>query len=424
MDKRCLIVTYYFPPTGGGGVQRILKLVKYLSLQDWQFKLVTATPDVNNGPQDRSLLDEIPHGLDVVSVRDPISQVQKGSLKKLKSTFVLRWLSSLLFIPDIRKNWARRAEEAVLKILDSETFDCILVSSPPYSLALVAARLQKSAKIPVILDMRDAWTTNPYKIYPSFLHRFLDARKERFAIANVLYGVSCIASMLNHFQEKIPDFQRENWRIIPNGYDEADFKNIKPVKQEEGIFHIAFSGTTYSHLNNPEPLIKAMAILHRSFPDILKKIIFHHIGQSVIDLNKMARAYAVGDQVRTWGYQNHQRCLNILSGMDALIFFLDSSNPQAANTLGGKVYEYLRLGLPIIGVVPQTGEAAALLSSTESGVVVDTNAPADIARIIVDWVTSGANLKPKPLEIQRYDRATVAAAFGAFLDEVIMQKKN
>ncbi len=420
MDKRCLIITYYFPPAGGGGVQRILKLVKYLSRQNWHFKLIVAVSGQGaHSLRDESLLSEIPASLEIVSVDDPFARVQKGRLRKLKSTFVLRWLSSLFFIPDIRKSWSDRAERKALDIIREEPFDCILVSSPPYSLATAAARLRQNSNIPVVLDMRDPWVINPYKIYPSPLHKFLDVRHERAAIRGIEYGVSCTRTLLEHFRENIPGFRYENWRVIPNGFDAEDFEDIVATKQDNAFFNIAFSGTTYSHLNSPEPLFKALAIMKKENIGMFNKIRFHHIGQSMLDLEKLARDYGVDKNIKIWGYQKHGSCLNILAGMDALIFILDSNNPQAANTIGGKVYEYLRLGLPILGVVPHAGEAADLLRSTRTGVDVDSNAPQKIADILKNWIQNGQAIKPIDKEIALYERKAQAMVYGDFLSAVI-----
>lgn len=419
MDKRCLIITYYFPPMGGGGVQRILKLVKYLRPKGWQFTLITASPYPKAAVlRDTSLLDETPSDLKVIRVPDSMAALQKGIAGKLKSTFAMRWISSLFFIPDIRKNWVKQAEKKALALLDRETFDCILISSPPYSLALCAARLQKQTQIPVILDMRDAWTTNPYKIYPSSLHSRIDAHLERKAIKNVKYGVSCIASLIEHFKKNIPDFKTENWRVIPNGFDESDFSGLQKTTCAPGCFNIAFSGTTYSHLNSPEPLFKAIAHLAKEQPHTAEKIRFHHVGHSVIDLKKLSQKYNLEDQIVLHGYHPHRVCLNILSGMDALIFFLDSRDPRSVNTLGGKVYEYLRLELPVIGVVPRKGEAADLLTETGAGLVTPGDNPQELAEVLLNLINGSQRLKRNAHIIRRYERRVIADDFKSFFEEV------
>jgi len=419
MDKRCLIITYYFPPVGGGGVQRILKLIKYLRPQGWRFTLITASPNPNASVlHDTSLLDEVPADLKIFRIPDPMATIQSGVLRKLKSTFVVRWLSSLLFIPDIRKKWAKQAEQKALALLKQETFDCILVSSPPYSLAISAAHLQRLTDVPLVLDMRDAWTTNPYKIYPSYLHRRIDAGLERRAIKNVKYGVSCIPSLVKYFKKNIPDFNAENWRVIPNGFDESDFSELQKTKYEPGYYNIAFSGTIYSHLNSPEPLFKAIAHLAKKHPRTAERIRFHHVGHSVADLKRLSQKYSLEKQIVLHGYRPHRACLNILAAMDAFIFFLDSRDPRSANTLGGKVYEYLRLGLPVIGVVPRGGEAADLLAETGAGLVAVTDRPHELSEILLNLINGSLRFNRKPHIIQHYNRRVIADQFKAFFEEV------
>jgi len=413
--KRCLIVSFYFPPTGGGGVQRIVKLIKYLSRTDWHFKVITSG-DPGNLPSDAKLLDEIPQKVQIVN----ISLSGKKSSNKIpasavKSTFLLRWISSFMFIPDRYKKWVDDVKNKILENHQNETFDLILITTPPYSLALLAAELTEKIHIPVVLDMRDPWTTNPYKIYPTAWHLKKDRQMEMKAIKRIKYGISAYSSMIDFYKNRIDNFNAENWRHISNGFDEEDFLNIKPVALDNRMLNIAFSGTFYSHINNPKLLFKAIKSLN---PGLKEKIKFHHIGSSHIDLKKLAASFDLSSNVVEWGYRAHNECIDILSGMDACCFILDSSNPKSNYTIGGKVYEYLRLGKPVLALVPPAGEAADLINLNKAGIVIDSNDICGIQNVLTSW------LKEKPgVEISEsrfeYERERLAEKYSEFFNQII-----
>lgn len=178
MAKRCLVVTYYFPPVGGGGVQRIAKLIKYLSRDDWQFSVITSSESSSNLPVDENLVKDIPNNVTVYKIDNPLISKNQSFfghfIAFLKSTFFVRWLSSFIFIPDMHKKWILSAQKKIQLLLKNEHFDIVLISSPPYSLSILAAELTKSISVPVVLDMRDPWTTNPYKIHSTKCIRIFD----------------------------------------------------------------------------------------------------------------------------------------------------------------------------------------------------------------------------------------------------------
>ncbi len=349
MAKRCLIVTYYFPPTGGGGVQRNVKLIKYLSREDWKFTVITCVNAPSNIAKDESLLTEVPEDVEIINVPNPAISGKKSLLGKvstlIKSTFLIRWVTSFIYIPDRFKSWTKPVGDRVEQLVAKNKFDIVFISSPPYSLVQLAAELTQKLPIPVVLDMRDPWTTHPLKIHPSPWHFSKDRKMEMQAIRQIKHGVSVTQSLLSLYEQTVEGFKTENWRYIPNGFDEEDFKNLRPQELDKSKFHIGYSGTFYSHLTPPDLLFKAIAELD---PALKSKVCFHHIGTSMIPLKKIAARFGLAGNIKEWGYKEHKESLNILAGMDILCFILDSSNKYSVNTIGGKVYEYLRLGKPIL----------------------------------------------------------------------------
>ncbi len=420
MDQRCLILSYYFPPTGAGGVQRISKLLKYATREGWQFTVVTSENSASNIPDDKSLLSDIPESTKVIRIPSHHNSKQlfiKNNRIGLKSTYWKRWLSAFRYLPDPFKHWLPQAKEAILSEWSKGGYDCVLVSVPPYSLAILAAHLFQDEGIPVILDMRDPWTENPYKLYPTPFHLRKDRQIENEAIAQVPYGISAYAGLIDFYKKTIPTFNAENWMTIANGYDEQDFTNIQSVKPQTEGLNIAFSGTFYSHINNPVPFFRAMAMLKNTDPDAGSLIHFHHFGKSNIDLNKLIKRYNLKKQVKQAGYLEHSQLQNHLSGMDALLFILDEREPRSSNTIGGKVYEYLRLKKPILALVPKQGEAANLIRSTQSGQIVASENTQEIAEVLKAWSKTSPKYSYQNIEV--FSRQNQAKQFIEMFQRVV-----
>ncbi len=424
MDKRCLILTYFFPPLGGGGVQRITKLIKYGSRQGWEFSVITANEPLQNIPADPTLLDDLPENLNIIRLDSSLGA--KGNLLRLpffssKAAKWKRWLSAFRYIPDMRLSWLPKAERAVLESFDKQSYDCLLISLPPYSLGLLAADLFRKEGLPVILDMRDPWSGNPYKLHPTPFHARKDLALELDAVSNVPYGVSAYPRLLSFYEENIPQFKRNNWVTIPNGYDEDDFKILSVQKPETDGFNIAFSGSFYSHINSPGPFFKALAQLKKVDESAFNQIHFYHIGKANINMTRLIRRFKLDSKITETGYVPHKEALEHLAGMNAFVFILDDRDPRSANTIGGKVYEYLRLKKPILGLVPEQGEAADWIAATDSGVAISPQNTALIVQTLSEWVRQAPHFSFKATET--YSREQQARTFLDLFERVRIETR-
>ena len=422
MDRRALIVTYYFPPLGGGGVQRMAKLVKYGTQQGWHFTVVTADERSSIIPNDASLLDEIPPSAKIIRV--PLRLLPAGGKENLHftrhSNYLKRWLSAFFFLPDSRRKWVKKAWPVLQNELKKERYDLVLISLPPYSLSFLAQTIQSRFGVPVLLDLRDPWTLNPYKIHPTPLHRFIDWKLEKAAIGSVRFGVSAYERVLKHYEAVLPAFGRGAWQVIPNGFDDDDFVGLKAPSSGHDSFVVAFSGTIYSHVNHPAPLFGAMALLKRQAPGLGQKLRFAFVGKAHINVQRVARKYGVQKQIIEYGYRPHRESLQILQQAQALMFVLDDREPRSAFTVGGKVYEYLRLKKPILALVPPSGEAADLIRRTDSGKVVAPTRIEEIAATLQKWMITPPKFTFHGIE--QYERRRQSAQFVAFFEEILRYK--
>jgi glycosyltransferase involved in cell wall biosynthesis len=288
----------------------------------------------------------------------------------------------------------------------------LVISSPPYSLAFLAAQLVGELDIPVYLDLRDPWTINPYKIYPTSLHRRLDQKREIRAISKIHHLISAYRSTLNDYDERIENFYSRNILLLPNGYDPDDFIELgKSDEVKTSGFNIGFSGTVYSHLNTPYQVFAAIKELKQQKYDVH----FHHIGTSAFDLMDLAEKFGIEDQVHLWGYRPHRESLKILNTMDALCLMLDDRISNAEMTIGGKFYEYLRLKIPIFAIVPEEGEAAQLIRITRSGISVSAKDLDKIVQTLKILIRQDFSFSWDG--IQKYDRYHQARVLASFLEK-------
>jgi glycosyltransferase involved in cell wall biosynthesis len=364
---------------------------------------------------DGSLLRDIPATVRIVRIPQSGRKISLHNHFSFlqKRGYIQRWLSAFLHFTDSREKWNRDVRKYINEELKHKEYDAVIFTSPPYSLAFLAADYTKKLDCPVILDLRDPWSINPYKIYPTILHRLTDRAREKSAISIICCLISAYQSTLEEYAGRIKNYPEKNILFLPNGFDEEDFQGFKavdlPAKQ---MFSIGFSGSFYSHLNTPNEIFKAISMLKKKNLDVA----FHHIGESVQNLNKLAKDYDIEENVFVWGYQKHRRCLEILNSLDSFCFILDDRSPTAVNTIGGKIYEYLRLHKPILAVVPKNGEAANLVKYTDSGLVVPVNCAEDLVKTIEVLAQRRVSFSWKGIEI--FSRKTQAHVLHDFLTKL------
>jgi len=226
--------------------------------------------------------------------------------------------------------------------------------------------------------------------------------------------ISAYRCTIENYDQRIPDFNEKHIQLLPNGYDEEDFTLPEAVKSETSKnFKIGFSGSFYSHLNTPDFLFAGLSEMEKKGITVE----FHHIGTSVHDLKKMSTRYGIENNVIEWGYQPHRRCLEILSQMDALCLILDDRWPHSVYTIGGKFYEYLRLKKPIIALVPEKGEAAAIVRETDSGLVISGQDAGRISRQLEDLIAGEKSFSWR--NIDQYNRENQALVLNNYLSNLI-----
>lgn len=364
---KVLVIAYYFPPLGLSGVQRTLKFVKYMPLYNWLPTVIT-TGNIAYFAHDQSLQKEL-EGLNIKVLRtnsfEPNALLSKLGTVKMpaeKIRKVLNVLNQSIFIPDNKISWAKKAFEIASKELNSEKYDAIFVSGPPFSSFLMAAKLKKKHDIPLVVDYRDLWYKSYFAIYPTPFHSLLHKRMEYISLKAadkiIVTNRKIKEKLLNTF--KFLTF--DDVVIIPHGFDPEDFTNAKIVPKTTDMMILTYSGI-FLEYNTPKYFLQAFKEITNERPDIASKIELHFIGYLRKENQKLIRKLKLQEFVKDFGYINHDEAITKLLSSDVLWLMIGNKRNIEA-ILPGKMFEYFGSGKPVIACVP---EGAAKLAAAEYG---------------------------------------------------------
>lgn len=371
--KRVLIITYYWPPTGGSGVQRWEKFSKYLPEEDWQPVIYTpSNPEML--AVDECLQSEIPQEVEIIKTKiiEPYSLYRRFSKKKeinpinsqkknWKQKLAL-FIRSNMFIPDPRVTWVSKSISVLQKYLKEHPVDVIVSTGPPHSMHLIAQRLSARVNIPWIADFRDPWTKMFYFKDLSLMRRALKKhQKMEQAVlddADVVIAVSPLVR--NDFQNKTGT----PVELITNGYDEEDFTmDIKP----NGYFNLVHTGLFASD-GIPTTLWKVLADLMEEDPLLKSRLCIRLVGKTDQEVLESLKEYGLADVVLDLGYRSHTETICEQKAASVLLLPLRKA-PEYRKTMPGKIFEYLASRRPVLGIGQEDGVAADFLKRNGAGVM-------------------------------------------------------
>ena len=434
--KKVLIVTYYFPPSGGPGVQRVLKFVKYLPEFGWQPVILTVQ-DGDYPARDESLLNEIPDHARVYRTKifepyrlyrkftgkaahapvDVENIPQRGGATSLAES-VAGFIRSTFFIPDARIGWYPYAVSEGLETIKREKIDAIYSSSPPYTASLIAQKLSRAAGLPWIAGFRDPWTgflSTPQRwFFPAAIDRYLEASV--FKSATVVEAAW--RGILKDAIKKIPDIDCEKLIYLPNGFDGEDYPNVAP--RTDRVFTVTYTGSMYGK-RNPATFLQAVERSVAEGSVDPQSIRLKFIGRFGGDVQKMFQTSSLHERIEVVSYLPHSKSVEELLRSDALLLIVDEAD-HSEEIVPGKVFEYLGAERPIIALAPE-GAIAELIRETKSGFVA---ANRDIPAIQTAFVECYRNFlyhsrqfEPDREAIRKYDRREITRNLAVLLDNVM-----
>lgn len=382
--KKVLIISYYWPPAGGPGVQRWLKFAKYLPEFGW--KPIIYTPENPSYPLvDESLLKDIPEGIEIIKTKiwEPYQIAEKlnrsnkkfkggqfdvGQNQNWKSRLSI-WIRGNFFIPDARVFWVQPSVRFLKKYLSENPVDALVTTGPPHSMHLIGLELKKHfPKLKWIADFRDPWTEISYYQHLKLTkksdrkHRALEAQV--FKTADITLATSYTDA--ENFQKK-----GAHAVCITNGFDESDSADIRENAgvpssiPEETTFSLSYIGVL-EQLRNPEILWEILGEISDENPEFRKDFELKLVGR-VDDkiVNQLANS-SFRDNIRNLGYLPHDASVKEMKSASVLLM---TNFPQenSRGIIPGKIFEYLATGNPILSFGPEDADVAKILTETHSG---------------------------------------------------------
>lgn len=377
--NKVLIVTYYWPPSGGAGVQRWLKFSKYLPEFGWEPIILTIDPSFAAYPlTDQSLMAELPSTLNVhftpatnyfsIYKKDKSKIPSAGFANNIDNSVkgkLLRFVRGNFFLPDPRIGWNRYAFKKACELIESEGIRHIITTSPPHSSQLVGLRIKKRhPEIRWIADLRDPWTDIYYykQFYPTFISKSIDLKLEKNVLKNADRIITVGNSLKNLFSSKLKGIEKKI-EIITNGFDESDFQGVPSQIPEQ--LTLTYVGTL-SDVYPVEGLITALKSMNTEG----RKYLLRFVG-SVSDQTKRLIASAIPESsLEFLPYVSHREAIKYMTSSSLLVLIIPL-HPGNKSILTGKLFEYIAAGKPILCLGPKDGDAAEIIRSTIAGTTVN-----------------------------------------------------
>lgn len=421
--QKVLVITYYWPPAGGPGVQRWLKFTKYLP--EFGFQPIVYMPENPSYPiVDENLISEIPEDIQILKqpIQEPYEWASLLSKKKTKTISsgiiqeknpsflekVLLWIRGNFFIPDARKSWVKPSISYLTKVISDEDIKTVITTGPPHSLHLIGLGLKENCSIQWITDFRDPWTSIGY-------HKKLrlsksSQRKHKQLEAKVLNTADKIVVTSNLTKQEFETITDKPVKVITNGYDDK----LKPVSLDSG-FTISHMGSLLTG-RNPIALWKVIQELvqeNKAFKNAVQIQLAGVVGEEVL---QSITEYGLESYVKSLGYLSHDDVLEVQQKSQVLLL-LEIDSEETKGIIPGKLFEYLNAKRPILAIGPEGWEAGKLVIQTQSGNVCTQNDSKCLKNVLLDWFKSYENgeLHCNSVGVEQFHRKALTESLAKFI---------
>ncbi len=376
--KRILIITYYWPPSGGSGVMRWLKMTKHLVDLDWKPVIFTpSNPDASI--VDKSLCAEVLPKIEEIKIPiwEPyyiyrklagittgaefkagyVSEVASGNLFNKISVFI----RGNFFIPDPRKFWIKPSIKFLSSYLDENKIDLIISTGPPHSTHLIAMGLKKKFKIPWIADFRDPWT---HIDFYNKLKLTKWAHRKHFKLENnVITTADLVVTVSENWANQFEKDHNKKVHVVTNGFEPEDFpsENIALDKR----FTLTHVGS-FNQDRNPHQFWEALKELTLESEELKSLLLIRLVGQTDNEVVESIKKAGLTDNLERISFVEHKKCIQYMMKSQILLMPLNDT-PNAMGIIPGKVFEYMAAKRPIFVIGPLEGDSAKLIRATNTG---------------------------------------------------------
>ncbi|MEP1488245.1 MAG: glycosyltransferase family 4 protein [Algibacter sp.] len=425
MKKKVLIVTYYWPPAGGPGVQRWLKFVKYLP--EYNIEPIVYIPENANYPLvDDSLVSEVSDSLTIL--KQPIKEPYKlaGLLSKASSKTISKgiiadhkkqsiverlmlYVRGNYFIPDARKSWVKPSVAFLFDYISKENIDTIITTGPPHSLHLIGLELKERLGVKWFADFRDPWTTIGYhkqlKLTEKSRQKHKDLERQVLNTADQIIVTSSITK--NEFQ----NLTLNPIEVITNGYDKETVGSVA-LDSEFSMAHI---GSLLSK-RNPELLWKVLGELVKENHDFSKDFKLRFIGAVSEDVLRSIEKNKLSDYVDDVGYVSHKQAI-VYQKKSQVLLLIEIDSEETKCIIPGKLFEYMVTNRPIISIGPKGSDVEKIIKETNTGNCFYYEDYESLKSIILTHYKGFQNntLQSHPIGLQKYHRKALTQSLSKLL---------
>ena len=369
---KVLIITYYWPPAGGSGVQRWLKFVKYL--QGFNIQPIVYTISNPRYPTiDDSLLNEIPENIEVLKhpIWEPTDLLfwkrefqQEGGISNASKNSFLSFIRGNFFIPDPKLFWIKPSVKYLQSYLNKNDVDVIISTGPPHSMHLIAEKLHQKNDVKWLADFRDPWSDIYYN--KDFKELSFVKNRNKKLEKSVLKKADCVLTVSNALKKEFSKYANRV-EVVTNGFDDDFLEPSKVLLDEK--FTISYIGLLPKQ-SNPENLFRVLQGLCSQHKDFEKDLQLNFIGD-ISDVVKTAVCNnKLKENTRFIDYVDHTKAIEYQQKAQVLLLLIPNVK-KCKGILTGKLFEYLSAKRPILAIGPEDGDLADVIEDTNAGIIVD-----------------------------------------------------
>ena len=426
--KKVLIITYYWPPGSGSGVQRFLKFSKYLNQFGWEPVILTVK-DGNFSSEDLSLQNDIPDNTLVYKSKslEPYywynllfgkknKKSASGSIGLASDSIISKlalYIRANLFIPDARVGWNYFAFKKAQEIMKAHKIDAVISTGPPQSSHLIAEKLKRSYNLPWIVDLRDPWTSVFYNsLFPRTKRTIAKDKSLEDRIVKNADALSVVSSgLVQEFKDR-----NSNINLIYNGYDESDFEGLNEEKDKDS-FVITYVGN-FMASQNVDSFWFGLSQLIDSNSNFGNKLKIKLVGNTdELILNSVVE-YSLEKYTENVGFVDHKKAIQYMQESDLLLFVIPDAD-QNQKIITGKLFEYLATGNDILSLGPTDGDASSILDEMEKTKMLSYKDVEGVKKQILDCFNNEEKLNRVPANIKNYSRKSLTKQLCQLLDSVV-----